>query len=59
MISSAAASVARQSTAFFTSPRSDAVIHCIVGRGSNAGPVRYDPITAGEHVRMKIERTTL
>ena len=59
MISSAAASVARQSIAFFTSPRNDAIIHSIVGKGSDAGPVRYDPITAGEHVRMKIERTTL
>lgn len=54
-VGSAAAAHKRQSIAFFTAPRSEAVITCIEGIN---GPAKYPPITCGEHVRMKIERTT-
>jgi isopenicillin N synthase-like dioxygenase len=55
-LTSPAAGRMRQSIAFFTAPRSDAVMHCIEGIN---GPAKYPPITCGEHVRMKIERTTV
>jgi isopenicillin N synthase-like dioxygenase len=43
----------RQTLVFFHDPRADAVIESIAGRGEEP---RYEPVTAGEHVRAKAER---
>ena len=47
----------RLSIVFFTGPRDDAEIVCLPGCASAARPARYAPITAGEHVRIKIRQT--
>jgi isopenicillin N synthase-like dioxygenase len=47
----------RLSIVFFTGPRDDAEITCLPGCSSATVPVRYPPITAGEHVRARIRQT--
>lgn len=47
----------RLSIVFFTGPRDDAIISCLPGCSSEESPVRYPPITAGEHIRAKIRQT--
>jgi isopenicillin N synthase-like dioxygenase len=46
----------RLSVVFFTGPRDDAEIACLPGCASPT-TARYPPITAGEHVRVKIRQT--
>lgn len=45
------AHLSRTSLVFFTGPRNDAVVTPI--------PARYPPVTAGEHLRAKLERTNV
>jgi isopenicillin N synthase-like dioxygenase len=47
----------RLSIVFFTGPRDDAQIACLPGCATATAPARYAPITAGEHVRVKIRQT--
>jgi isopenicillin N synthase-like dioxygenase len=47
----------RLSVVFFTGPRDDAEITCLPGCASATTPARYEPITAGEHVRAKMRQT--
>lgn len=47
----------RQSIGFFVHPNYDATIHCLTsGTGSDAR-AKYPDITAGEHIRSKIEQS--
>jgi isopenicillin N synthase-like dioxygenase len=43
----------RQTIVFFHDPRADAVIGCIPGCADEDHPLRYEPVTALEHVRAK------
>jgi isopenicillin N synthase-like dioxygenase len=47
----------RLSVVFFTGPRDDTEVACLPGCASATTPARYGPITAGEHVRVKIRQT--
>lgn len=50
-------SARRLSIVFFTGPRDDAEIACLPGCATTERPLRYPPITAGEHIRAKIRQT--
>lgn len=47
----------RQSMAFFHNPNPDALIECIPGCCDDAHPPKYAPVLAGEHLRMKFEKS--
>lgn len=46
----------RLSIAFFHQPNHDALIECIPGCAGPGNPVRYEPITSGDHRLMKVAR---
>ncbi len=47
----------RHSIAFFTDPDSATLVDCLPSCVSAANPAGYAPITAGEHIQYKIDRT--
>jgi isopenicillin N synthase-like dioxygenase len=47
----------RLSIAFFLQPNDDALITCIPTCTSADNPVRYEPVTSGEHYQMKSNRS--
>lgn len=47
----------RLSIVFFTGPRDAAEIVCLPGCASPGTPAHYPPITAGEHIRAKVQQT--
>ncbi len=46
----------RLSIAFFHQPNHDALIECIPGCAGPGNPVRYEPITSGDHRLLKVSR---
>ncbi|HUE47557.1 MAG TPA: 2-oxoglutarate and iron-dependent oxygenase domain-containing protein [Aestuariivirgaceae bacterium] len=49
-----AAASRRQSIVFFHQPNYDAVVECLPGCRDATTPVRYPPVTSGEHLRSKL-----
>ena len=47
----------RQTLGYFMHPNYDARIECLNPRGAGDVAQKYPPITAGEHIRMKIEKS--
>lgn len=47
----------RYSIALFVDPDSDVLVECVPSCQGAANPPRFEPITAGEHVRQKIAAT--
>jgi isopenicillin N synthase-like dioxygenase len=47
----------RYSVAFFYSPNRDAVITCLPPCHSKEHPPKYPPVTAGEHIRARVQAT--
>ena len=46
----------RQSLAFFHNPNPDALVTCIDSCAGPGNPARYPPITAGEHLALKVNK---
>ena len=47
----------RHSIAFFTDPDSATLVECLPSCVTEHNPAAYEPITAGEHIQYKIDRT--